>query len=174
MSGDYPQMNKLLDSYVNKRATNAYPAGINDDDKGYLKYAPSSSIYPTLLIVDPIYDNEQNIITPGYYTLILSYDRKTLVLTERGKTIATFPVFKMEEDKSRLAKQQPMTKQELRKQQKEQKKKDKINKQRIKKGEEPLKEDIYSNASIEYCDEGQYYLIKYEKEHIRAWGAIKD
>jgi len=28
-------------------------------------------------------------------------------------------------------------------------------------------------ASIEYIKEGSYYLVRYEKGVIRAWGAIK-
>ena len=28
-------------------------------------------------------------------------------------------------------------------------------------------------ASIDYINEGGYYLVRYEKGFIRAWGAIK-
>ena len=31
----------------------------------------------------------------------------------------------------------------------------------------------HSEASIDYIKEGGYYLIRYEKGVIRAWGAIK-
>ena len=37
----------------------------------------------------------------------------------------------------------------------------------------PPEEYIHLDASIEYIKEGGYYLIRYEKGFIRAWGAIK-
>ena len=37
----------------------------------------------------------------------------------------------------------------------------------------PPKEYIHTEASIEYIKDGGYYLIRYEKGVIRAWGAIK-
>ena len=37
----------------------------------------------------------------------------------------------------------------------------------------PKKEYVHMEASIDYIKEGGYYLIRYEKGFIRAWGAIK-
>ena len=37
----------------------------------------------------------------------------------------------------------------------------------------PNKEYVHLDAQIEYIKEGGYYLLRYEKGHIRAWGAIK-
>ena len=37
----------------------------------------------------------------------------------------------------------------------------------------PKKEYTHLEASIDYIKEGGYYLIRYEKGVIRAWGAIK-
>ena len=40
-------------------------------------------------------------------------------------------------------------------------------------GMAPDIEPVHMEASIEYIKEGKYYLIRYEKGKIRAWGAIK-
>jgi len=61
----------------------------------------------------------------------------------------------------------------LRKFNKEQKKKAKETKKAIKQGKIPEAPQEYNNATIEYDNEGEYYLIKYERGNIRAWGAIK-
>ena len=37
----------------------------------------------------------------------------------------------------------------------------------------PKKEYEHMEAHIDYIQEGGYYLIRYEKGFIRAWGAIK-
>ena len=37
----------------------------------------------------------------------------------------------------------------------------------------PKKEYEHMEAYIDYIKEGGYYLIRYEKGVIRAWGAIK-
>ena len=37
----------------------------------------------------------------------------------------------------------------------------------------PNKEYVHLDATIDYIKEGGYYLIRYEKGYIRAWGAIK-
>ena len=37
----------------------------------------------------------------------------------------------------------------------------------------PKRDYEHMEASIEYIKEGGYYLIRYEKGFIRAWGAIK-
>ena len=37
----------------------------------------------------------------------------------------------------------------------------------------PQKNYIHLEATIEYIKDGGYYLVKYEKGYIRAWGAIK-
>ena len=37
----------------------------------------------------------------------------------------------------------------------------------------PPKEYEHMEADIEYIKDGGYYLVRYEKGYIRAWGAIK-
>lgn len=172
MSGDVPHMNKLLDELVTRRVPTAYPAGIKDGDRGFERYSLKSSDYPNLIISTAIYDDDRNAIMPGYYGLILSDDRNFLVLVQSEKVIASIPVFKIEEDRTKIE-QIPHDKKTLRKMEKEKKKKEKKRRQGIKKGEIPETEEIYSNAKIEYDDNGGYYLVEYERGQIKAWGAIK-
>lgn len=165
---------KTISELLPKRGAEVYSAGINDSDKASSRYGPKSSDQPNLIIINPIYDSDGNVIMPGYYELILSTDRQILILAQSQKITATFPVFKLEEDKSKTQTAQPMDKKSLRKLQKEQKKQADKNKKLIKEGKIPEEPEIYSNASIEYDIEGDYYLVKYERGNIRAWGALKN
>lgn len=168
------------------RGNNAYNAGIKDYDKGYVRYANPDSDSPNLLLVNPIRDDDGNIIMPGYYELVLSGDRETLSLIQAGKIAATMPVFMIQEDKSQEEAPPPMDDKSLKKYKKDLKKKAKLQKKiakdqnslmpeglKSKDGSIPQKSQIYMNATIKYDEEGDYYLIKYERGRIRAWGAIK-
>ncbi|MFA7659027.1 MAG: hypothetical protein WCY19_06315 [Candidatus Gastranaerophilaceae bacterium] len=165
---------KTLNELLPSRGPSTYSAGIQDKDKGYAKYGPKSSTNPNLLIVNPIYDDDRNVIMPGFYELILSADRTMLILEQSGQVVATFPVFKIEEDKSQEQVSQPMDNKSQKKFDKNQKKQVKKNKKLVKQGKIPDGEpEIYTNATVQYDDKGDYYLIKYERGKIRAWGAIK-
>lgn len=155
------------------RGPNVYPSGLKDADKGYVKYGPPSSDQPSLLISELLMDDDGNTIAPGYYELALSADRQTLLLTQSQKLIATIPVFKVEEDKSQAEAIQPRTKKEQKKIDKKKNKEAKRIKKLIKNGEMTDAPAVYNNATIEYQSEGDYYLIKYERGRIQAWGAIK-
>lgn len=170
MSGEVPQGVKSLWELL-PSAPYTYPSGIKDTDKGIIRYAYPSTTYPNLIIADPICDNDGNTIMPGYYELALSYDRQTLILLQNGNMVATIPVFKYEEDKE-MGKQIQNYK-ELKAQRKEEAKKEKQNKDRAKKCLPPIDKPIYMNATIEYDAGGDYYLVKYEREKIKAWGAIR-
>ena len=37
----------------------------------------------------------------------------------------------------------------------------------------PKKDYVHMEASIDYIKEGGYYLIRYERDDVKAWGAIK-
>ena len=37
----------------------------------------------------------------------------------------------------------------------------------------PVQDYIHMEASIEYDPDGDFYLIKYQRGTIKAWGAIK-
>lgn len=178
------QKYKTLDNLLPRRGYNIYHAGIKDGDRGHERYAHPSSKHPNLTIVNPIYDDDDNVIMPGYYELILSVDRQMLVLAQAGKEIAIVPVFKLEEDKTQEEMAQPMDNKSLKKWKKEQKKQAKLKKKiagnRMTLGDTPPDEVVpqdddskYMNATIEYEKSGDYYLIKYECGKIRAWGAIK-
>lgn len=157
-----------------KRPAWAYSAGIKDADKAFVKYGPPSTDQPNLIINEAIRDDGGNTIMPGFYELILSPTREMLSLSQAGTVVATFPVFKYEEDKSQEELAQPMDNKSQKKFNKEQKKKDKKTKKLIKQGKMPEEPPIYTNATIKYDVEGDYYLIKYERGKIRAWGAIKN
>jgi len=163
-------MNKLMPA----RGSNTYASGTRDSEKGFAIYGPASSDYPTLLLVNPIYDNDGNSVAPGYYELSLNDDRKMFSLSQGGKIIAVVPVFRVEEDRRQAQVAQPMDSKSQKKADKEQKKKDKLRKKQISQGEIPDNApQTYNNATIEYDDEGSYYLIKYERGKIRAWGVVK-
>lgn len=163
---------KTINQLLPQRGPAVYPSGIYDRDKTHVIYGPKSSDQPTLLVSNPIYDKDRNVIQPGYYELMLSYDRKNLLLTQRQELIAVIPVFKVEEDLSQEQEQQPndwlSQKKAERKQKKEEKKKRKL----AAEGKLPEEPGIYNKATIEWKNEG-YYLIKYERGKIQAWGAIK-
>ncbi len=164
---------KTMDKLLPPRGANIYNAGIKDNDKGYIKYAPPSSKHPNLLVANPIYDDDGNVIAPGYYELILSEDRTMLLMVQRGEIIAKMPVFRLEEDRNQEAVAQPMDNKSQKKHDKEEKKKAKLMKKAIAQGQIASEPEIYMNATIQHDEEGGYFLIKYERDKIRAWGAIK-
>lgn len=164
----------MMQKLLPPRGPAIYRSGINPGEKAEEIYAAPSSTNPTLLIASAIYDDERNVIMPGYYELVLSGDRTMLRLTQQGQDVAVIPVFKIEEDKSQEVVPQPMTSKEQHKADKEQKQKEKKRKKQIRNGEIPDSEPyIYTNATIEYDEKDDYYLIKYERGRIRAWAAIK-
>ena len=160
--------------------TRAYPqyptitAGVIDGTQAIYRYSLRESSYPTLIIVDTLTDGQGNYIYPGHYELALSDERDFFILIESKKPIAIFPVFKVEVEISE--KPQIHDRKSLKKQQKKNKEIIKTNKKREKVGQPPVDtdEDIYQNAQMEYIPSGKYYLIKYERADIRAWGAIKE
>ena len=138
-----------------------------------------------LIIKDFIPDYNGNFIAPGHYKLALSDDKEFLYLIESHNLIATIPVFKLEENQAELMKYReknkdltPSEKRKLNRKKQKKKREDKIQAIIEKKYAEtgatpPKKEYVHSEAHIDYIKEGGYYLIRYEKGIIRAWGAIK-
>lgn len=146
-------------------------SGLSVGSEMYYRYSLRESDYPTLIIIDPIYDGEKNVIKPGHYELALSDERDFLILIQSKKPIAIIPVFKIEEDdseKDRL--NDPKYKRELKREAKEKKK---VNEKRARKGMPPVQDYVHMEASIEYDPDGDFYLIKYQRGTIKAWGAIK-
>ena len=73
-------------------------SGVYLSSKTYIRYALRESDYPTLIIVDPIYDGDRDVIKPGYYELALSDEHDFLILIQSKEAVAVIPVFKVEED----------------------------------------------------------------------------
>ena len=146
-------------------------AGVTFDSKTYVRYSLKNSDYPTLIIVDPIYDNYGNVIPPGYYELALSDEQNFLLLIQSKEAIAVIPVFKVEEDANEPARlNNKKYKKQLKKETKDRKE---INEKRDKVGMPHDEEEVFMEADIEYNPEGDYYLLRYERGTIKAWGAIK-
>ena len=109
---------------------------------------------------------------PQYQNLIkIPQSRDFLILIQSKKAMAIIPVFKVEEDATEPERlNDKKYKKQLKKEAKERKK---VNAARTKAGMPPDEEKVHMEASIEYNPKGDYYLIKYERGTIRAWGAIK-
>ena len=149
-----------------------YPTGLNDDTKSHVRYALPSIQSPTLTIIDPIFAEDGTpVIFPGHYTLELSDTKEMLLLIQGYSVIARIPLFQLEEDESEAQKQ--YDKKEQKKAKKEKKKRERIQKKYDEFGLKPKEPYVYSNAEIEFVPEKSYFLIKYEKGPIRAWGAVK-
>lgn len=135
------------------------------------RYSLKDSDYPTLIITDPLFDNAGGVITSGYYELALSDMRDFLILIQSKNPVAVIPVIKVEEDATETARlNNKKVKKELKKEEKARKD---TNEKRVKVGMKPDEPEIHMEASIEYVPDGQYYLIKYQRGTIKAWGAFK-
>ena len=138
-----------------------------DSSASIFRYALHESEYPVLSIVDELENEYGDKIPAGHYELALSDERDFLIMIQSRTPIAIIPVFKIEEDVSKP------TKKELKIKKKQEKERAKTNAKRAKKGMPPDVDPVHMEASLEYIKEGKYYLIRYEKGKIRAWGAIK-
>lgn len=135
------------------------------------RYSLKDSDYPTLIITDPLFDNAGGVINSGYYELALSDMRDFLILIQSKNPVAVIPVIKIEEDATEAARlNNKKVKKELKKEEKARKD---TNEKRAKVGMKPDEPEIHMEASIEYVPNGQYYLIKYQRGAIKAWGAFK-
>ncbi len=135
------------------------------------KYSLKESDYPTIILTDPLKDQDGNVLIPGHYELALSDLKDFFILMQSKKPLAIFPVFKIEEDISEEGLIEDKKLQKLKK--KQAKEREKVNKKRRAAGMSGDEEKILMEASIEYVKDGDYYLIKYERDKIRAWSAIK-
>ncbi len=169
-----------VDNIMMHSETRVYPtepqetAGLIVGSQSFYKYSLRESSYPTLSLVDELKDSQGNVVPPGHYELALSDEKDFLILIQSKKAIAIIPVFKVEIDMSQY--EVVRDKKALKRQKKEEKEIAKTNKKRARKGLPPIdkeQDDIYQEASIEYIPSGGYYLIKYERGDVRAWGAIK-
>jgi hypothetical protein len=146
-------------------------SGIELGSQAIFRYAQKSSDYPTLIIAEPLYDGHGDVIRPGHYELALSDLRDFLILIQSKQPRAIIPVFKLEEDAAEQTRlNDKKYKKELKKEAKE---REKVNTSRAKRGQQPDLPYIHMDASIEYVKDGDYYLLKYERGTIKAWGAFK-
>ncbi len=146
-------------------------SGVGLGSQAIYRYSLRDSDYPILIIVDKISDTEGNLIPAGHYELALSDERDFLILMQTKNPVAIIPVFKVEEDKEAYNKEFDKDYQKMKK--KREKEREKTNKKRAEVGMPPDEEKVHMRATIEYIKDGNYYLIKYERGTIRAWGAIK-
>ena len=146
-------------------------SGVQLGSRAIYRYSLKDSDYPVLIIVDKIADSQGNTIPAGHYELALSDERDFLILMQTKNPVAIIPVFKVEEDKEAFNKDHDKEYQKIKK--KREKEREKTNKKRAEVGMPPDEEKIHMSATIEYVKEGDYYLIKYERGTIRAWGAVK-
>ena len=161
------------------------PSGITIHENPIYRYAIPTDEQPTLAIINDIPDYNGNFIKPGYYKLALSDDREFLYLIESQNLIAVIPVFKLAENESEFkkyrdknreltdAEKKKVKKEEQKKRREEKRKKIIADKYAVTGATVPNKDYVHMEATIDYIKEGGYYLIRYEKGYIRAWGAIK-
>lgn len=163
----------------------ATPSGITVHEDTIYRYSIPTEEQPILIIKDYIPDYNGNFINPGYYQLALSDDREFLYLIESRELKAVIPVFKLAENEEELKKYRNKNK-ELTKSEKKELEKEERRKKRDEKRKKIIetkyavtgatlqsKDYTHLEASIDYIKDGGYYLIRYEKGFIRAWGAIK-
>lgn len=135
------------------------------------KYSLKDSDYPSLIIPDPLFDHNGGVIKPGYYELALSDSGEFLILLQSKNPIAVIPVIKIEED---AAEQTRLNNKKVKKElKKEAKARKDTNEKRAKVGMKPDEPQVFMEAEIEYNPKGKYYLIKYQRGTIKAWGAFK-
>jgi len=165
-----------------------YPAiqsGVVAGQQAIYRYSVPTDEQPTLAIVNYIPDYNGNFISPGHYQLALSNDREFLYLLQSKNLIAVIPVFKLDENESELKKyrdknreltssERKKVEREERRKKREKKREDMIKKKYAETGATlPKKDYVHMEAHIDYIKQGGYYLIRYEKGVLRAWGAIK-
>ena len=161
------------------------PSGITVHEKTIYRYSIPTDEQPNLIIKDYIPDYNGNFINPGFYQLALSDDKEFLYLIESKNLIAVIPVFKLAENESELKKYRDKNRDLTKSERKELERKERKNKRKEKQQKIieakyaqtgatlPPKEYIHMEAHMDYIKEKGYYLIRYEKGFIRAWGAIK-
>lgn len=155
-----------------------YPSGLLENQKPIHRYQHSSTQEPILRLKDYIYDYNGNCISPGMYELALSDDKEFLLLIESHNLVAVIPVFKLaqnqaEVEKYRQAQLEQNKKHKSRKTKEKNKIKEVLRRKYAEEAITPPEEFVYMNATIEYIEEGGYYLLTYENGMYRAWGAIK-
>lgn len=74
-----------------------YKSGLQDEDKGYIKFGYPSTNYPILNMPYILEDYQGNTLPPGHYQIVLSPDRKMLYFVESNSIKASIPVARLVE-----------------------------------------------------------------------------
>lgn len=166
----------FTENILNHQYIRPYPqqpqetSGYFSGTQAIYRYSLKSSDYPVLVIPYALYDNAEGVINPGYYELALSDSMEFLILLESKQPRAIIPVIKIEEDASEADRLNNKKVEKTLK--KEAKSRENTNKKRAKVGMTPDEPEIFMEASIEYNDKG-YYIVKYQRGTIKAWGAFR-
>lgn len=179
VSRDVPPNMKVIDDVVLYPRN---PSGLTEYQNSIYRYSLPDSKQPVLRLSDYIIDYNGGYLSPGMYELALSDDKEFLLIIQSGKLLAVIPVFKLAEDEQAVQEYRNKMLMDSHKKYKPRKLryKEKLQKVlRAKYAEDAItppaadEDYTYMNATIEYIEEGGYYLVTYENGMYRAWGAIK-
>lgn len=148
------------------------PSGLVEGQNTIYTFAYPSSDFPVVILPQELFDESGNSIPNGYYSVMLSDDKKFLLLIQSDILKAKVPVAKYVE--SQLSPEEAAEEAAI---------KDKIAKANLKRKWKKLKEaekelndyNLRKKAkmSAEIFDSGQgYYILKYFKQNQKAWGII--
>lgn len=148
------------------------PSGVMVEQKTIYTFAYPSSEYPVAIFPQELFDDSGNSISDGYYSVMLSEDKKFLLLVQSNILKAKVPVVKYVE--SQLTPEEAAEEAAI---------KAKIDKATFKKKWKKLKEAEKelkdyntrkkAKMSADIFDSGQgYYILKYWKQNQKAWGII--
>ncbi len=94
-----------------------YKSGLQDEDKGHIKFGYPSTSYPILNMPYILEDYEGNTLPPGHYQIILAPNRKMLYFVESNEIKASIPVASLvekmtsqEEERERIKEREKMLK----------------------------------------------------------------
>lgn len=150
-----------------------YKSGVYEEENPVYKNGPDSVEYPTLTLPCNLYDTYGNMIPDGFYTAVLSPDRKYINLYQGKDIKARVKVIKLVE--------KMYTNEELREEDEIIKKlvaaKAKKKLKKIKEAEEELaafKDKVAASSYAEIYDSGRgYYILKYNMRGSKAEGIIQ-
>ena len=149
-------------------------SGAKTDDNTIYLYAYPSSIYPTLNLGYPIYDNLGNKIDPGHYEVALSFDKKYLLLIQSKQLIARIPVIKIDFDEQAYEESQQNFKELYENLEKYQIRKNRKRINQFQKEIEYQTKKIASKNKAEIDNSNpKFFILEYECNFASAVGYIK-
>lgn len=150
----------------------SYPSGLEAAKNPIYTYSYPDSQYPIITFPKAIFDGEGDSISDGYYAVILSEDKKFLLLAQSGVLKAKVPIVKYTEVKP--TPEEASEEADI---------KDRLEKAKLKKKWKKYKQaekdlnDYHirqqAKMSADIFDSGQgYYILKYSRNNQKAWGII--